>query len=54
MLLELQQEDLCSTRVVLATSGTSHVASRKSGRLLSCKGCLRIPLESLQGNRASS
>ena len=54
MLLELQQEDLCSPRVALAMSGTSHVASRKSGRLLSGKACLRISLESLQGTRASS
>ena len=54
MLLELQREDLCSPQVVLGTSGTSHVASRKSGLLSSCKGCLRIPLESFQGNRASS
>ena len=33
---------------------TAQVASGESGLLLSCEGNLRIPLKSLQGNRASS
>ena len=44
---------LCS-RVALGTSGTSYVASGKSGCISRCEGFLGIPLESLQENRASS
>ena len=52
--LELWREALDSSQVALGTSGTSYVASGKSGRILRCEGCLGIPLESLQENRASS
>ena len=34
--------------------GASHVVSGKSGILSSCEGPLRIPLELVQGTRASS
>ena len=54
MLLELWQETSCSSRVALGTSGTSYVASGKSGQISRCEGFLGIPLESLQENRASS
>ena len=54
MFLELLQETSCSSQVALGMSGTSYVASGKSGRISRCEGFLRIPLESLQENRASS
>ena len=54
MFLELRQETSCSSQVALGTSGTSYVASGKSGRIFCCEGCLGIPFESLQENRASS
>ena len=37
----------------MGTSGTSNVASWKSGQYSSCEGYLGIPLELLQGNGAS-
>ena len=52
--LEIRWEAWGSSPVSTGTSGTSCVASGESGLLSSFQGELRIALESLQGNRASS
>ena len=52
--LEIWWEAWGSSPVSTGISGTSCVASGESGLLSSCQGELRIALESLQGNRASS
>ena len=51
--LELWVESLGFSPLATVTSGTSHIASGKSGLLSSCKRHLRIPLEMQQGNRTS-
>ena len=52
--LELRWEIGVPLEVRWGPQGTSCIDTVESGLLSCCKGHFRIPLESLQGNRASS